>query len=138
MPAAANMVRDLSSPRSETAFRAYYMVRDLPNTQSDRFTAHCSQLVRDLSSTPPETAFSAYCSHHGLRPPKHPVRDGLWCLLQPTWSETFQAPGPRPLLVPTAANMVRDLSSTRSDTGFTAHCSQHGPRPLKYPVRDRF
>ena len=77
-------------------------------------------------------------------------------------------PGPRPLLlVPTAANMVRDLSSTRSETPLfvitaanmvrdifrtrsedlsstgprpplTAYCSQHGPRTLKYPVRDGF
>ena len=150
------MVRDLSSTRSETAFRAYCsqhgqrphkhpvrallvptaanMVRDRSSTRlycplqptwsvtsqvpgPDRFSGPtAANMVRDPSSTRSETAFSAYCSQHP-RPPKHPDRDRFYCLLHPTWFETSQVPGPRPLLVPTAANMVRDLLST-------------GPRPL--------
>ena len=177
MPTAANMVRDLSSTRSQTAFSAgcsQHGPRPLKRPVRDRFSCllhgprppqhpvrplYCplqptwsetslvsgprplllptaDNMVRDLSSTRSETAFSAYFSQHGPRPPKHPDRDGFYCRLQPTWFETSQVPGPRPLLVRTAANMVRDLFSTRSETAFSAYCSQHGPRHLKYPVRD--
>ena len=142
------MVRDLSSTCSETAFSAYcsqqgprpleHPVRE--TTRSERPSLSCllKPTWSETSQVPgPRPAFCANCSQNGPRPFKYPVRDRFQCLQQPTWSETSPVPGPRPLLGPTAANMVRDLSSTRTETAFIAYCSQHGSRPLKHPVRDR-
>ena len=139
MAAAANRSESTSSETAFSACCSQHAWSETSQAPGPRplLVSTAANMVRDLTSTLSETAFSAYCSQHGPRPLKYPVRDRLYCPLQPTWSVTSQVPGPDRFSGPTAANMVRDPSSTRSETAFSAYCSQH-PRPPKHPDRDRF